>query len=128
MVARSSEDKECRIAVASYGGTLDSKIGPLARCTHFIVFEGSPEKYTVVESRPRGDPNEKGPYAAERLAKMNVGTVITGTIGPRAFEILRDAGISVKGGCSGKVSDAVRSCAAGKLKNCKGAKFAGRTI
>jgi len=125
MSEKSSEDNRCRIAVASTGDTLDSKIGPLARCTHFIVFEGSPESYTVVEFRPKGSPNEKGPNAAEMLAKMNVGTAITGTIGPRAYKILKEAGISVKAGCSGTVSGAVRKCAAGKLKDCKGATYSG---
>lgn len=119
---------ECRIAVSSMGGTLGSKVGPMARCTHFLVFEGSPENYKVVECRSKGAPDEKGPNAAQNVAKMQVGTVITGTIGPRAYRVLKDAGISVKAGCSGTVADAVRKCAAGKLKECKGATFAGKTV
>jgi predicted Fe-Mo cluster-binding NifX family protein len=126
MVPSSSKDRTCRIAVASCGGRLDSKIGPLARCTHFVIFEGSPENFKVVECRSKGAANEKGPSAAENIAGMGVGTVITGTIGPRAYKILRDAGISVKAGCSGTVAEAVKKCAAGKLKECMGATYAGR--
>jgi predicted Fe-Mo cluster-binding NifX family protein len=69
--------------------------------------------------------DEKGPSAAETLAAMDVGTVIVGTVGPRAFRILDEAGVSVKAGCSGKVSTVIKRCAAGKLKECKGATFKG---
>lgn len=51
--------------------------------------------------------------------------LITSTVGPRAFQILRGAEISVKAGCKGTVADAVRRCAAGELKDCHGATYAG---
>ena len=104
---------------------MGSKVGPLARCTHFFIFEGSPENFKLVECRVKGAPNEKGPNAAQNISKMEVGTVITGTIGPRAYKILKDAGISIKAGCSGTVAEAVKKCAAGKLKDCKGATYSG---
>ena len=125
MQGKAHSDSQCRIAVSSLGRTLNSKVGPLARCPYIFVFEGSPENYRVVESRPKGEAHERGPSAAQTLAKLNVGTVITGTIGPRAYKVLESAGIHVKGGCTGTVSSAVKKCAAGKLEDCKGATFAG---
>ncbi len=125
MQGQEHSDKECRIAVSSMGRTLSSKVGPLARCPYLIVFEGSPENYQVIESKPKGEANERGPKTAQTLTKMKVGTVITGTIGPRAYKVLGSAGIHVKGGCTGTVRSAIKKCAAGKLEDCKGATIAG---
>jgi predicted Fe-Mo cluster-binding NifX family protein len=124
-MAQKASKKKCKMAVSSLGPGLESKIGSLARCTHFIVFEGSPKEYRVVRSGSSSPPNEKGPSAAQELAKMKVDIVITSTIGPRAFAILKEGGIEVKAGCKGTVSEAVKKCAAGKLKECKGATYAG---
>ncbi len=117
--------KKCKMAVTSLGGDIDSEIGSIARSTYFVIFEDSPKNYKVVKSAIKGSPVEKGPKAAQNLVKLGVNIVITSTIGPKAFDILRDAGISVKAGCKGKVSQAAIKCAAGKLKECKGATYAG---
>ncbi len=117
--------KKCKMAVTSLGGGIDSEIGSLARSTHFVIFEESPKNYKVVKSGAKGSAVEKGPNAAQNLVKLGVDIVITSTIGPKAFNILKDAGISVKAGCKGKVSQAALKCAAGKLKECKGATYAG---
>jgi predicted Fe-Mo cluster-binding NifX family protein len=124
-MGKKASDKECRMAVSSLGEGLESNIGSLARCTHFVIFEGSPDKYKVVRCRHQGPSNEKGPNTAQGLTKLDVDIVITSTIGPRAYAILKDAGIVVKAGCKGTVSEAARKCAAGKLKECKGATYAG---
>lgn len=124
-MAKQTSKKKCKMAVTSLGGEIDSKIGSLARCTHFIVFEDSPKSYQVVKCDVKGAPNEKGPNAALGLTKLGVNIVITSTIGPRAFSILKEAGISVKAGCKGIVGEAAMKCAAGKLKECKGATYAG---
>jgi predicted Fe-Mo cluster-binding NifX family protein len=124
-MAKKTSEKKCKMAVTSLGGGIDGKIGSLARCTHLIIFEDSLKNHKVVKCSVKGSANEKGPNVAQYLTKLSVDIVITSTIGPRAFSILREAGISVKAGCKGKVSEAAMKCAAGKLKECKGATYAG---
>ncbi|QLH74968.1 MAG: NifB/NifX family molybdenum-iron cluster-binding protein [Methanomassiliicoccales archaeon] len=118
-------DKKCRIAVTSMGRDLKSRVGPIARSPYIIVFEGSPDKFSVIEERHIDARNEPGVKTAETLVSKEIGTVITGTIGKRAHEVLSRAGISIKGGCKGSVEEAVRECAAGRLADCHGAKYAG---
>jgi predicted Fe-Mo cluster-binding NifX family protein len=127
-MAKKTSKKKCKMAVTSLGGDIDSEIGSLARCTHLIIFEDSPKNYKVLNCNVKGFPDEKGPNAAQYLTKLGVDIVITSTIGPRAFSILREAGISVKAGCKGRVSEAAMKCAAGKLKECKGATYAGNIM
>jgi predicted Fe-Mo cluster-binding NifX family protein len=120
--------KSCRIAVSSMGRNLDDKVGPLARSPYFFLFEGSPENFTLVENLSHTPGVEGGVMAAKALLEKKVDTVITGTIGRRAHTTLKEAGISVKAGCIGSVSQAVRKCASGELEECKGATFAGHTV
>jgi len=124
-MAKKGSKKQCRMAVTGMGGDLDSKIGPLARCNYFVVFEGTPKKFKIVKCEVKGAVDEKGPNVARALTKLDVDIVVTSTIGPRAFSILKDAGVSVKAGCKGKVGEAAIKCAAGKLKECEGATYAG---
>ena len=124
-MAQKASKKKCKMAVSSSGAGIESKISSLARCTHFVLFEGSPDDYRIVKCASAVAPSEKGPKVAQKLTELDVDIVITSTIGPRAFSILKEAGIAVKAGCRGTVEDAVKKCAAGKLKDCKGATYAG---
>ena len=124
-MAQKASKKKCKMAVSSAGADLESKISSLARCSYFVLFEGSPEDYRIVKCGSKEAPNEKGPKVAQKLTELDVDIVITSTIGPRAFSILKEAGIAVKAGCKGTVEDAVKKCAAGRLKDCKGATYAG---
>ena len=125
MARASGQRKPCRMAVSSLGNTLDDKVGSLARSKYFFLFEGSPERFTVVEhpSRPTGV--EAGVVTAKALIEYKVNIVITGTIGRRAYGALKEAGASVKAGCTGTVFEAVRKGAAGELEECKGATYTG---
>ena len=120
--------RSCRIAVSSMGKTLDDKVGPLARSPYFFLFEGSPEKFSVVENKSHTPGVEGGVITAMALLETKVDTVITGTIGRRAHTALKEAGISVKAGCTGSVAQAIEKCASGELEKCKGATFAGHTV
>ncbi|MDD1769477.1 MAG: hypothetical protein LUO79_00155 [Methanomassiliicoccales archaeon] len=125
MARASGPRKPCRMAVSSLGNTLDDKVGSLARSKYFFIFEGSPEKFTVVENPSRAPGVEAGLMTAKALIENKVNIVITGTIGRRAYGALKEAGTSVKAGCTGSVFEAVRRCAAGELEECKGATYAG---
>lgn len=124
-MGKMTTEKECRIAVCSSDGSLQGKVASMAKCTHFVIFKGSPADYEVAECKVEGPVHERGPNVARLATSLKVGTIITGTIGPKAFKILREAGITVKAGCRGTVVEAIGECAAGLLKDCKGATYAG---
>jgi predicted Fe-Mo cluster-binding NifX family protein len=117
--------RRCRMAVTSRGRGLDSRVGSLARSPYILVFEGSPDKYSVIEERSQDARDEPGVRAAEALVGKKIAIVITGTIGKSAHEVLKKAGMSVKGGCKGTIADAVKKCAEGRLAECMGATYAG---
>mgnify|MGYP005834242587 CR=1 FL=1 len=111
--------------MSSRGSDLKSEVVSLGQSEYFIVFEGSPENYRAVENPIKWAGAEAGVEAAREIRKLDVDILVTGSIGPRTYDLLRDSGISIKAGCSGTVADSIRKCVAGELPECKGATFAG---
>lgn len=121
-----SKEKPCRMAVTCSTSDLQAKIVPMARSKFFIIFEGDPKNYLVMENLVNKAGSESGLKVAGELAKQNVDIVITGTIGPRAFKQLEGAGVKVHAGCDGnKVSDVLDKCLKGVLPVCKKATYSG---
>lgn len=97
----------------------------MARSSFFIIFEGDPNNHLVMENLLKKAGSESGIKVADELAKQKVDIVITGTIGPKAFKRLEDAGVKVHAGCEGKVADVLDKCLKGKLPICKKATYGG---
>ena len=116
----------CRMAVTCSSGDLQAKIVPLARSAFFIIFEGSPDRFLVMENLIKKAGSESGIRMANELAEQKVDIVITGTIGPKAFKQLESAGVKVHAGCDGnKVSDVLDKCLKGVLPVCDKATYSG---
>ena len=118
-------ERPCRMAVTSKGDDLDGEIAPMARSPFFIIFEGTPENHLVMENLIRKGGSESALRTAAELVKQRVDIVITGTIGPRAYRQLEEAGIKVHAGCEGTVSEALKKCLKGKLPICDKATYGG---
>jgi predicted Fe-Mo cluster-binding NifX family protein len=99
----STQHRQCRIAVKSAGKDLNSRISSIGRCSHILLFEGSPERFTVVENTSRRAGIESGVESAKALADEKIDIVITGTIGTRSWRVLHEAGISVKAGARARL-------------------------
>ena len=68
---------------------------------------------TIAGSDPSGG---AGIQAAQMVAKTGAEIVITGNMGPNAFETLSAAGIQVFTGASGSVNEAIEKYKKGELK------------
>ncbi|MCG7844610.1 MAG: NifB/NifX family molybdenum-iron cluster-binding protein [Methanomassiliicoccales archaeon] len=121
----SEDERPCRMAVTSKGDNLQGEIAPMARSSFFIIFEGDPKHHLVMENLIKKSGSESGIKVASELAKQDIDIVITGTIGPKAFKKLEEAGVKVHAGCEGKVSEVLDKCLKGKLPICKKATYGG---
>jgi len=112
-----------KIAVSAAEGSLDANVDPrFGRCAYFIIveIEGNEIKnHEVVSNKSIEATRGAGIQAAQTVANEGVKVVITGSIGPNAFNVLNQTGIKVVTGVSGKVSDAVKKYLKEELKETK---------
>lgn len=106
-----------KICITSEGNTLDSKVdGRFGRCQYFIVADTDTLEFEAV-----GNPNIEsmggaGIQSAQLVASKQVKAVLTGNVGPNAFQTLQAAGIDIFTGASGTVREAIEKYKKGEFK------------
>ena len=97
----------------SLDANVDSRFG---RCPYFVVVDSETMEYTVVSNDSTNAAHGAGIQAAQTAANMGVKVVITGNVGPNAFNVLSATGINIVTGVSGSIRDAVEKYKSGQLK------------
>jgi len=113
-----------RVAVASMGDNLGAQASPvLGRCSYFIIVEIEDEEITdfkAFENPGVSQAGGAGIKAAEFLANQNVDVLVSGSVGPNAFEVLKQFGIKVYKIVAGTVEHNIEFLANGKLEEIQG--------
>jgi len=108
-----------KIAVSSNGKNLTDNVSEVfARCPFFIIAEIKNQKIGETEMIKNESTNQMGGAGisvAQLMAEKNVNAVITGNVGPRAFDVLKQFNIEIYRG-EGKVKEAVEKFIEGKLE------------
>jgi predicted Fe-Mo cluster-binding NifX family protein len=108
-----------KIAVSSMGKSIESNVSDIfARCPFFIIAEIKNQKIDkteIIENESTNQMSGAGISAAQLMAEKNVNAVITGNVGPRAFDVLKQFNIEIYRG-EGKVKEAVEKFIEGKLE------------
>jgi len=92
---------------------VDQRFG---RCQYFLIVDMETMKVKTISNEGTLSSGGAGIQAAQIVTKEGVGSVITGNIGPNAFQILQAAGIKVFTGAEGTIKDAIESYKEGKLQ------------
>ena len=97
-----------KICVTSEGKELDSQVDPrFGRCRYFLLIDTDTQSVEAVENPNREGMGGVGIQAGQLVAECGVKAVLTGNVGPNAFQTLQAAGIDVITGVSGKVNEAL---------------------
>ena len=106
-----------RIAVSSTGDNLDAQVDPrFGRCAYFIFVDTDTLEYESVQNPNVSAASGAGIQTAQLVANKEVEAVLTGNVGPNAFQTLQAGGVNVIAGVSGKVKDAVQMYKDGKVQ------------
>jgi predicted Fe-Mo cluster-binding NifX family protein len=93
---------------------LDVRFG---RAPRFLIYDLEDGTYRTVDNGENmGAAQGAGVQAAQNVAQMGVGAVVTGNCGPRAFQVLSAAGVKVFNCGSCTLAEALEDYRAGKLK------------
>lgn len=107
-----------KIAVTSQGDSLESPVDPrFGRAANFLIVDTDDGSFSVVSNEQNLQAAQgAGVQASQTVASQDVGALVTGHCGPKAFRGLEAAGVKVFSGADGMtVRDAVEAFKKGKL-------------
>jgi len=106
-----------KICITSEGKTLDSKVDPrFGRCQYFIIVETDTLEFEAIQNPNIEAMGGAGIQSAQLVASKKVKAVLTGNVGPNAFQTLSTAGIDIYTGVSGSIKEVIEAYKSGKLK------------
>lgn len=83
-----------KIAISAKGPTLDSILDErFGRCQYFILQDTETGEVETVENRGLTSEGGAGIAASQQLIDEGVSVIITGNLGPNAFELIEKSGI-----------------------------------
>ncbi len=108
-----------KVAISSIGKGIDSNVSTVfGRAPYFVIVEIDGKKIVKVESMENASSGQSGGAgisAAQLIAEKGANALITGNVGPRASDVLRQFNIEVYKG-DGLVKEAVQKFIDGKLE------------
>jgi predicted Fe-Mo cluster-binding NifX family protein len=106
-----------KICVTSQGNNLDAPVDPrFGRCQYFVIVDTDTLEFEAVKNPNIDAMGGAGIQSGQIMVNRQVRAVVTGNVGPNAFQTLHTAGIVVITGASGIVKEAIEKYKKGELK------------
>jgi predicted Fe-Mo cluster-binding NifX family protein len=109
-----------KIAIPASSDKLEANLDPrFGRCQYFLVVDSDSMDFNAIPNDSINAAHGAGIQAAQIIANMGVDVVITGNVGPNAFNVLFASGIKIVTGASGSIKDVIEKFKSGQLKEVK---------
>jgi predicted Fe-Mo cluster-binding NifX family protein len=106
-----------KICVTSAGNTLDALVDPrFGRAAYLTIVDSESMAFEAVSNAAAGAMGGAGIQAAQTLANRGVSVLITGNVGPNAFQALKSSGVKIVVGASGTIREVIEKFKRGELK------------
>ena len=106
-----------KICVTATADNLGARIDPrFGRSSYLIIVDSETIQFEAIPNMAAGASGGAGIQAAQTIASKGVKLLITGNVGPKAFQALSAAGIEVVTGAFGTVREAVEKFKRGALR------------
>jgi len=106
-----------KVAISSRNPNLDSYLDErFGRAPHFIIYDLDNNTYHSIDNLQNlNSAQGAGIQTAQNITKTGVEALITGNVGPKAFQVLQAAGIDIYLSRSSTIKEAINNFKAGKL-------------
>jgi len=112
------EVKCLKVAVSATGPSLDASVDPrFGRCSYFVIVDIETMQFEALQNPAQYAGGGAGIQAAQTIASKGVQVILTGNVGPNAYQALSAAGIQIVTGAYGTVREAVMKYKEGKLRS-----------
>jgi len=106
-----------KICVSAVANSLDAQLDPrFGRCPYFVIVDSESMQFEAIPNLSSAAMGGAGIQAAQTIASRGVKLLITGNVGPNAFQALSAAGIKIVTGAFGTVRDVVEKYKRGELR------------
>jgi predicted Fe-Mo cluster-binding NifX family protein len=106
-----------KICVTATANSIDAQIDPrFGRCSYLVIVDSETMQFEAIPNMAADASGGAGIQAAQTIASKGVKLLITGNVGPKAFQALSAAGIEVVTGTFGAVREAVEMFKKGALR------------
>ncbi|MBU1895003.1 MAG: NifB/NifX family molybdenum-iron cluster-binding protein [Candidatus Omnitrophica bacterium] len=111
-----------KICVTSQGDNLNSEVDSrFGRCQYFIIVDTDTLEFESLNNPYSSSMGGAGIQSGQFVADKGVKTVLTGNVGPNAFQTLHAVGIDIVTGISGTVLSAIEKFKSGAFSPASGA-------
>ena len=119
-----------KIAVSSTGTALSDAVDPrFGRALFFILVDSETMAFEVVKNVQNLNlPQGAGIQAGKTIVNSGAKVLLTGSCGPKAFSVLKQAGIAIAVSVSGTVAEAVAAYQRGELQTADEANVEGHWV
>lgn len=108
-----------KLCITAKGKDLESLVDPhFGRARYFLLIDPQTLAARPIENAPSA--HGAGVQASQLMADQDVGAVLTGSVGPNAYQSLNAAGIAIHIGIVGTARDALAAYLSGTLATVAG--------
>jgi len=106
-----------KVCISSTGQSLDATVDPrFGRAQCFVIVDTETMEFEAMTNPAMTAGGGAGTKASQLVINKGARAVLTGNVGPNAFEVLKSAGIAIHIGASGSIKSALAAFQAGKLQ------------
>jgi len=106
-----------KVAVSATEPILDAAVDPrFGRCAYFVIVDTETMQYEAIPNTSQSAPHGAGIQSAQIIANKGAKVVLTGNVGPNAYQSLTAAGIQIVTGATGTVRETIMRYKKGDLK------------